>query len=183
MKAAWLDGHGGNEVVQVGERPPPARAPGEVLVRMTAATVNRVDLYMRDSGAGITHALPQILGLDGAGVVHEVDPDETRLRVGDAVVLHPGLQCGRCEFCECGQGVLCTRMRLLGEHRDGTFCEWISLPATNVFPRPEGLSDAQGAALGVNFLTAWLHNQSPVEIQTRLHLQGRQMVLLPMNVG
>ncbi|SAK82202.1 amino acid transporter-like protein [Caballeronia calidae] len=35
----------------------------------------------------------------------------------------------------------------------------------------------------VNFLTAWLHNQTPVEIQARLHLQGRQMVLLPMNVG
>ena len=155
MKAAWLDGHGGNEVVQVGERPQPVRAPGEVLVRMTAATVNRVDLYMRDSGAGITHTLPQILGLDGAGVVHEVDPHETRLRVGDAVVLHPGLQCGRCEFCERGQGVLCTRMRLLGEHRDGTFCEWVSLPATNVFPLPRGLDDLQGAALGVNFLTAW----------------------------
>ncbi|HEV3104437.1 MAG TPA: amino acid transporter, partial [Trinickia sp.] len=35
----------------------------------------------------------------------------------------------------------------------------------------------------VNFLTTWLHNHTPVEIQTRLHLQGRQMVLLPMNVG
>jgi hypothetical protein len=35
----------------------------------------------------------------------------------------------------------------------------------------------------VNILTAWLHNHTPVEIQTRLHLQGKQMVLLPMNVG
>ncbi|CAH0446724.1 hypothetical protein LMG10661_02789 [Ralstonia syzygii subsp. syzygii] len=35
----------------------------------------------------------------------------------------------------------------------------------------------------VNFLTAWLHNQTPLEIQTRLHMQGKQMVLLPMNVG
>ena len=35
----------------------------------------------------------------------------------------------------------------------------------------------------VNFLTAWLHNQTPLEIQTRLHVQGKQMVLLPMNVG
>jgi len=35
----------------------------------------------------------------------------------------------------------------------------------------------------VNFLTAWPHNQSPLEIQTRLHQQGKQMVLLPMNVG
>ena len=35
----------------------------------------------------------------------------------------------------------------------------------------------------VSFLTAWLHNQTPVEIQSRLHLQGKQMVLLPMNVS
>lgn len=155
MKAAWINGHGGNEVVQVGLRPRPERAPGEVLVRMRAATVNRVDIYMRDSGAGITHVLPQVLGLDGAGVVHETDSGETGLQVGQRVVLHPGLQCGRCEFCERGQGVLCTRMRLLGEHCDGTFREWVSLPATHVFPLPDRLDDLQGAALGVNFLTAW----------------------------
>ena len=35
----------------------------------------------------------------------------------------------------------------------------------------------------VNFLTAWLHNQTPVELQARLHVEGKQMVLLPMNVG
>jgi len=67
MKAAFLIGHGGNEVVAVGERPTPRRSPGEILVRMKAATVNRVDLYMRDSGAGITHTLPHIMGVDGAG--------------------------------------------------------------------------------------------------------------------
>ena len=55
MKAAFITGHGGNEVVQVGERPLPARAPGDVRVRLHAATLNRVDLYKRDSGAGITH--------------------------------------------------------------------------------------------------------------------------------
>jgi NADPH:quinone reductase-like Zn-dependent oxidoreductase len=55
VKAAYLTGHGGNEVVAVGERPMPDRKRGDVLVRMKAATVNRVDLYMRDSGAGITH--------------------------------------------------------------------------------------------------------------------------------
>lgn len=82
MKAAFLTGHGGNDVVAIGERPKPARHPGEVLVRMRAATLNRVDIYMRDSGAGITHRLPQIMGLDDAGVIEAVDEHESLLAPG-----------------------------------------------------------------------------------------------------
>lgn len=155
MRAAFITGHGGNEVVEVGERPRPQRRAGEVLVRLHAATINQVDLYMRNSGAGITHSLPQIMGLDGAGVVEEVDAGERLLAAGQQVVLHPGVSCGRCEFCERGASVLCTRIQWLGEHRDGTFAEWISVPARNVFPMPPGLSYLQAAALGVNHLTAW----------------------------
>ena len=59
MRAAYITGHGSNEVVQVGEWPIPRRSRGEVLVRVHAAGLNRVDLYMRESGAGITHRLPQ----------------------------------------------------------------------------------------------------------------------------
>ena len=80
MKAVYLTGHGGNEVVAIGERPMPVRQPGEVLVRVQAATLNRVDLYMRDSGAGITHTLPQIMGIDGAGVVVECDEQHASTR-------------------------------------------------------------------------------------------------------
>jgi NADPH:quinone reductase-like Zn-dependent oxidoreductase len=155
MQAAYLSGHGGNEVVQIGARPKPQRRPGEVLVRMKAATLNRVDLYMRDSGAGITHQIPQIMGIDGAGVVEEIDADESRLQVGQRVVLHPGIGCGRCEFCQRGEGVLCTSVSYLGEHRDGTLAEYVSLPAQNVFPMPAALDYAEAAALGVNHLTAW----------------------------
>ncbi len=155
MKAAFIHGHGANEVVSVGERPLPSRLPGHVRVRLHAATVNRVDLYMRDSGAGITHQLPQIMGLDGAGVVDEIDADEPLLKAGQPVVLHPGIGCGRCEFCQRGEGVLCVRVSLLGEHRDGTFAQYVSLPAGNVFPMPPGLSFTEAAALGVNHLTAW----------------------------
>lgn len=162
MKAAFLTGHGGNEVVSVGERPRPQRGPSHVLVRMHAASVNRVDLYMRDSGAGITHRIPQILGLDGAGVVEEVDAGESALRPGQKVVLHPAVSCGRCEFCRRGEGVLCVEVSYLGEHRDGTIAQWVALPARNVFAMPEGLSFAQAAALGVNHLTAWrmLHTKA-----------------------
>ena len=155
MQAAYLTGHGGNEVVAVGQRPLPSVGPGEVRVRLHAATLNRVDLYMRDSGAGITHQIPQIMGLDGAGVIDAVAPDETQLQPGQRVLLHPGLACGRCEFCLRGDDVLCAQYRLLGEHRDGTFAEYVSLPARNAVPLPADWSFAEGAALGVNHLTAW----------------------------
>jgi NADPH:quinone reductase-like Zn-dependent oxidoreductase len=155
MQAVFITGHGGNEVVVVGERPKPVRGPGEVLVRLQAATLNQVDLYMRDSGAGITHRLPQIMGLDGAGIVEEVDADELLLAPGQQVVLHPGIACGRCEFCQRGEGVLCTAIQYLGEHRDGTLAEYVSVPARNVFPMPADLSYPEAAALGVNHLTAW----------------------------
>ncbi|MFB9124445.1 NADPH:quinone reductase [Paraburkholderia dipogonis] len=155
MKSAYITGHGGNEVVKVGESPMPIRKPGEVLVQLRAATLNRIDLYMRDSGAGITHSLPQILGLDGSGIVLEVDDSETVLSPQQRVVIHPGIACGRCEYCQRGESVLCASIQYIGEHRDGTFADYICLPAANVFPMPETLDFAQAAALGVNHLTAW----------------------------
>jgi NADPH:quinone reductase-like Zn-dependent oxidoreductase len=158
LKAAFITAHGGNEAVSVLECERPVRKTGEVLVRVHAATLNQVDLYMRNSGAGITHQLPQIMGLDGAGVVEEMDvmdAADSALKVGQQVVIFPGVSCGRCEFCQRGEGVLCVKMHYLGEHRDGTFAEWISVPSSNVFSMPPGLSFVQAAALGVNHLTAW----------------------------
>ena len=155
MKAVFITGHGGNEVVSIAARPQPVRQPGQVLVRMKAATLNQVDLYMRNSGSGITHQLPQTMGLDGAGTVEEVDDDERVLKPGQSVVLHPAVGCGRCEFCQRGEVVLCTSIQYLGEHRDGTLAEYVSVPAQNVFAMPAGLSFAEAAALGVNHLTAW----------------------------
>lgn len=155
MKTVLITGHGGNECVEVREVERPQRQPGEALVRIEAGTLNQVDLYMRNSGAGITHELPLQMGLDGAGVVEEVDADETRLAVGQKVVVFPGIACGKCEFCRRGDDVLCTRMKLMGEHVDGTFAQWLSVSVDNLFSMPSHLNFMQAAALGVNFLTAW----------------------------
>ena len=62
--------------------------------------------------------------------------------------------------------------------------EFLTLAETTMNEYPNSVCFASKLIFKrVNFLTAWLHNQTPVEIQTRLHQQGRQMVLLPMNVG
>lgn len=155
MRAIYLTGHGGNEVVEIGLRPKPLRKKGEVLVRIKSAGLNRVDLYMRNSGAGITHTIPQIMGVEGAGEIVELDEDEKFLTLGQAVVIHPCIGCGRCEFCRRGDQILCLSMQILGEHRDGTFAEYVSVPAEHVFAMPAGWSFQQAAALGVAYPTAW----------------------------
>ena len=71
------------------------------------------------------------------------------------MLVYPAVVCGTCEFCQSGEEVLCTRMRLLGEHRDGTLSEYISVPARNLVPMPDGWRFEEAAALGVNHLTAW----------------------------
>jgi NADPH:quinone reductase-like Zn-dependent oxidoreductase len=154
MKAIFIDGHGGNEVVQVGERPMPQRQAGEVLLRMQASTLNQVDLYMRNSGVGITHQLPQTMGIEGFGHVAECDAD-SGFKVGDAVVVHPSISCGQCEFCQRGDDVLCTRISFIGEHRDGAWSEYLAVPARNVLRAPSYLTAVEAASLAVTHLTAW----------------------------
>ena len=154
MQAAYLTGHGGNEVVTFGERPMPVRRRGEVLVEMKAGGLNRADLYMRDSGAGISHSLPQILGLDGAGIIADAD-DDARLEKGRRVVIHPATGCGTCEFCRRGEHILCLSSKYLGEQLDGTLAQFVCVPADNIMPVPEGFDDIEAAALGVAPLTAW----------------------------
>lgn len=171
MRAAFITQHGGNDGVLFGERPDPVPEPGEVLVRMKAATLNRVDLYMRDSGAGITHSLPQIMGVDGAGVVEATGP-ATKLHEGQTVVLYPAVTCGTCGYCRRGETMFCLSVQFLGEHRDGTMAELVSVPAINVFPIPDGLDFAEAAALGVSYLTAWRM------LFTRASLRAGETVLI-----
>jgi NADPH:quinone reductase-like Zn-dependent oxidoreductase len=154
MQAIYIDGHGGNEVVHLGDRPNPERRAGEVLIRMQASSLNQVDLYMRNSGAGITHQLPQTMGIEGFGHVAECD-DNSGLAVGEGVIIHPAISCGSCEFCERGDDVLCTRVSFFGEHRDGTWSHGLSVPRANVFAAPRYLSPTEAAALAVTHLTAW----------------------------
>ena len=154
MLAARIHGHGGAEVLRVDEIPIPERKRGEVLIRMMAGGLNRVDLYMRASGGGITHRLPIILGLDGAGVIEEAD-EASPFHPGDPVVIYPGQPCGACEFCREGEEVLCLRGRIFGEQVDGTFAEFVSAPAMSVMRKPDALDFLQAASLSVAWLTAW----------------------------
>src|SRR5919112_730108 len=153
MRAAVLDGYG-EGTPSVREFSDPVPALGEALVRLRAAALNRVDLYMRGGGQGITHRLPLVMGVDGAGEVVSAPP-ESGLTPGDRVLLYPAAFCGRCPECQRGEQPLCERVRIAGEHRHGTFAELIAMPAACWLPIPAGLDFEQAAALPTAHLTAW----------------------------
>lgn len=154
MRALVLHHREDDSGLRLGELPEPQRPPGWVRVRVLAACLNRVDLYMWRNGAGITHRLPMVLGVDGAGVVEEADPDSA-LQPGDRVVLYPALFCGRCRFCLAGDQPLCLKVRYYGEHVDGTFREVLVAPETNLLRLPENADLLAAAALPTACLTAF----------------------------
>jgi NADPH:quinone reductase-like Zn-dependent oxidoreductase len=155
MRAVYIEAHGGPEVVRVGDLPDPEPGPGHVRVRVVAAALNHLDLWVRQGIPGIDLTFPHVLGADGAGVVDAVGPGVEGVAPGDEVYLQPGLFCGRCEFCLQGEESTCIRFRLLGEHVSGTLAECVVVPAANVHRKPRGLDWTRAAAFPLAYQTAW----------------------------
>ncbi len=153
MKAAVLEQLGPAGLV-LRDFPEPVPAPGEAVLRMHAVGLNRVDLYMRDVGVGITHALPIVQGVEGAGTVVKA-PAGSGLHVGQKAVLYSVGFCGHCRYCRAGDQPLCLAANIIGEHRHGTLAEHIALPAGNVFPLPDDADLVAAGALMTGHLTAW----------------------------
>jgi len=154
MRAARFHTHGGPEVIQIDEIPPPELLPGEVRVDVRAAAFNHLDLWIR-RGLPIDTTMPHIGGSDIAGVVAESAPDVEGWNPGDRVIVNPTLFCGQCESCVRGRESLCLRLRILGEHTDGGFADFASVPATSLHLIPDDLPFELAAALPVSYQTAW----------------------------
>jgi NADPH:quinone reductase-like Zn-dependent oxidoreductase len=155
MKAVLLEKHGGPESLHYGNFPTPDPKPNEVLVRLHAAALNRADLWTRNGWPGLKLEYPHILGCDGAGEVATLGTNVMDFQVGDHVVINSNLGCGECDFCLAGQDNLCRNWHLLGETIRGTYAEYITIPARQLFRIPEGYDYHAAAAAGLVFLTAW----------------------------
>ena len=134
MKAAVLERRGADGV-SWGDFPDPTSAQDEAVLRVAASSVNRVDLYMRDSGAGITHSLTQVMGVEAVGVIAEAPPG-SGLKPGMKAVLYSEAFCGKCRYCLAGDQLLCESVKIMGEHRHGGFAEYVAMPAVVSCPSP-----------------------------------------------
>lgn len=155
MRAVRLHRHGGPEVLVYEDAPDPAVGPTDVLVRVRAASLNHIDLWVRAGLPNLRLQFPHILGADVAGVVAGVGDRATGVRVGDEVVLAPGISCGQCPACAAGEDTLCPSYRVLGEHVPGGYADDVAVPLVNVLPKPARLSFEDAAAVPLVYLTAW----------------------------
>ncbi|MEO6445502.1 MAG: zinc-binding dehydrogenase [Gemmatimonadaceae bacterium] len=157
MRALTLSAHGGFEQLEYREDldAPALAGPTQVRVRMRAAALNRLDLFMLGGLPNITITPPWIVGSDGAGVVESVGDEVSTVRVGDHVILNPGSSCGTCEYCRTGDSPLCTSYKIFGEHLPGTMCELKVVDEGNVLPIPSSIPMTEAAAFPLASLTAW----------------------------
>jgi NADPH:quinone reductase-like Zn-dependent oxidoreductase len=156
MKAAVQRGFGGPEVVEVTDVPDPSAAPGDVVVAVHAAALNRLDVLQRRGPALLPgFELPHIAGMDIAGVVDEVGDGVTGVAVGDRVVVNPAVKCGSCPSCASGDDALCHAPQVIGGNRAGGFAERCAVPAANVHPVPDGVSLDEAATIPTAYSTAW----------------------------
>lgn len=154
MKAVRFHQHGGPEVLVYEDAPEPLLAPGEVLVRIRACALNRIDVWGRKGRPGLTIPFPHICGSDVAGEI--VSSAGVEVSPGRRVMLQPGVSCGRCVACLSGKDNECPRFEVLGNmNTNGGYAEFIKVPAQNLVSIPDEISFVKAAAFPLTFLTAW----------------------------
>lgn len=128
MRCIEIATPGGPEVLRVGERALPLPGPGEVLIRVAAAGVNRADTAQRRGNYPVPAGAPNILGMEVSGSVVALGAGATRWKAGDAV-------------CALVAG--------------GGYAEYCVAPAANCMRIPAGVSLVEGASLPETFMTVW----------------------------
>jgi NADPH:quinone reductase-like Zn-dependent oxidoreductase len=149
MKAFVVRGGFGLENLAAVEMPDPAPGPGQVLVRVRAASLNYRDLLLAKGQYNPRLAMPRVLGSDAAGEVVAVGNGVTRVRVGDRVT--------NCFLPNWSDGPISDAKAkpTFGSEIDGVLSERVAVPEAGVVPVPEGLSFTEAATLPCAAVTAW----------------------------
>jgi NADPH:quinone reductase-like Zn-dependent oxidoreductase len=147
--------HGGPEVLERATIELPEPGPREVRVRVRAVAVNHLDLWARRGLPHFRYDFPHRLGADVVGEVEALGPGAVSAKVGDRIVVNPGISCGACEKCLLGEDYRCRNYRLLGENTQGGYTRHLNVPDANLLPMPKDISFTDAAALPLCFLTAW----------------------------
>ena len=155
MHAVIFKKHGDINQLTYAEVPDPKPAADEVIVRVKACALNRLDIWTRQGMPGINIPLPHILGCDIAGEIAETGKHAKKIKKGTRVVVVPGISCGHCRWCKTGWDSLCDEYKIIGFQVDGGYAEFVKVPARNLIPITDRYSWEEWAACPLVFLTAW----------------------------
>ena len=147
---------GGPDVVQLQLVPEPEPRADEVLIRVGACALNRLDLIQRRGPAVIPgFSLPHIAGMDIAGTVAAKGDAVTNVDDGARVVIDPTLGCGSCVHCRAGKRGYCAHARIIGGNSPGGLAELVAVPANSAVSVPDDVPLVEAAALPTAWATAW----------------------------
>jgi len=176
VRALAISAHGGLEQLEARDDLPipDLRASTDVRIRVRAAALNHLDLFVLRGLPGVTLVVPWIVGSDACGVVDAIGTEVTNVSAGDLVVINPGVSDRTCAYCQSGEQSLCLRFQILGEGRPGTAAEYIIVPAANVRSIPTGTDAPVAAAFTLATLTAWrmVHTKARVQAGERVLIWG-----------
>jgi L-iditol 2-dehydrogenase len=142
MKAAVLQAP---NVLRLSDIATPEAAPGELVLRVRAATVCGTDLRILTGRKTKGVRFPSVIGHEFAGEIVQAGAGVTQFKVGERVCMDPVIPCRACAYCKSGRENVCVNRQAMGYEFDGAFAEYIRIPAIalqagNVFRMPEGMS-------------------------------------------
>jgi NADPH:quinone reductase-like Zn-dependent oxidoreductase len=174
VRGLTISAHGGLDRIELRDDLPVPELSHEtdVRVRIRAAAINHLDLFVVGGLPNVHITPPWILGSDGMGVVESVGSAVTAVSPGDTVLINPGISDRTCQYCRAGDQPLCLDYAILGEQRPGTLAELVVVPEVNVARIPATSDEAEAAAFTLATLTAWRM------LVTRADLQPGEHVLI-----
>ena len=129
--------------------PTPEDGHNDVLVKVKKSAICGTDIhiYNWDDWAQKTIPVPMAVGHEFAGEIVEMGSEVQGLKIGQRVSAEGHVTCGHCRNCRAGKRHLCRNTMGIGVNRPGSFAEYVAVPATNICPLPDGISDELGAIL------------------------------------
>jgi NADPH:quinone reductase-like Zn-dependent oxidoreductase len=172
VRGLTISAHGGLDRLELRDdlAVPSLVSDTQVRVRVLAAALNHLDLFVVGGLPNVRIVPPWIVGSDAMGVIDEIGAAVSGLAVGDRVLINPGISDRICEYCLAGEQPLCPRFGVLGEHVPGTITEQIVLPAANVRRVAADADPVVGAAFTLSTLTAWRMLVSRARVQPGEHV-------------
>ncbi len=153
MEAIVLHNKGSADQLKYEEVETPKINDDEVLVKVKAASVNHLDIWVRVGN--IPASFPIILGSEGAGDVVEVGKNVQGFKKGEKVVILPTTPCWQCEFCIAGNDNLCKNMKRVGITVNGCYAEYVKVPAQSLLLMDDKISYEESASVPITFGTAY----------------------------
>jgi len=139
-------------LTEIADPAPPA--PGEAQIAVRAIALNHIDVWGWRGMAFAKRALPMVVGAEASAVVSAIGPGVSNVKTGDLVAIYGAPTCGRCRPCREGRDNHCEHPKgVHGFHLDGYAREYANMPARNVVPAPEGVTDVGAALAPVTFGT------------------------------